>query len=85
MDFKIKITCHKCKCSFEIRSATFAVRDVISCPNCRKPLPAQISERLITAISALSEIPETYPENSNIFDSNIEYSLSMEETDSFSC
>ena len=73
----IKITCHKCGCSFELCSNGYVSREAISCPNCGKALPVQISERITTALSALSEIPECYPEGSNTFSPDVEFSFNF--------
>ena len=32
MDFKIELTCHKCKCSCELRPTDFSERESMECP-----------------------------------------------------
>lgn len=57
MDFKIKIVC-KCECAFELRSENYSAHTEIVCQNCGAVLPADVTEKINTGISALASIPE---------------------------
>lgn len=58
MDFKVKITCLACGCSFELRpSDKMNLPDVISCPNCGQEVPKSIADHLKSGLSELALIP----------------------------
>ena len=63
MDFKIELTCHKCKCSCELRPTDFSERESMECPNCGQVLPADIYAKLKSGIVLLGEVPKTITEN----------------------
>ena len=63
MDIKIELTCHKCKCSCELRPTDFSERESMECPNCGQVLPADIYAKLKSGIVLLGEIPENITED----------------------
>ena len=63
MDFKIELTCHKCRCSCELRPTDFSERESMECPNCGQALPADIYAKLKSGIVLLGEVPEKITEN----------------------
>lgn len=67
MDFKIKITCKKCDCHFQLRPIDFKEPRELRCPNCGQQVPTEIVEKLTVGVKALGEIPEVYPEGASAF------------------
>lgn len=61
MDFKVKILCDDCKCSFELRPHDFKQRENIECPNCGNKLPDDVFSNLKIGITALGAVPEKTP------------------------
>lgn len=61
MDFKIKITCHKCRCVFELRSNFLGITQV-SCPCCSSKVLEDINANLLMGMKALHEVPNDYSE-----------------------
>lgn len=66
MDFKIKISCHKCKCNFELRSEESSCTEII-CPNCSSKVPDKIASHILNGLHELGSVPETYSEDENPF------------------
>lgn len=66
MDFKIKISCHKCKCNFELRPDEF-VRTEIVCPNCSSKVSEEIASHITNGLRELGAVPESYSEEENPF------------------
>ncbi len=66
MDFKIKITCHKCHCCFELRSCFFK-ETKISCPCCSSEVPEDINTNIMTGMKALCNVPEDYSTEDGCF------------------
>lgn len=58
MDFKIKVKCEDCRCTFELRPVDFKKRDRLECPNCGLQFPDDIFQSLKTGIEALGDVPE---------------------------
>ena len=65
MDFKVGIKCMKCRCSFELRPESFKIRDSLECPNCGQMFPKDVYEKLKAGVTALGEVPEQLPEDSD--------------------
>lgn len=65
MDFKIVITCEKCKCSFELRPSMFADKKSLLCANCGQELEQEVFSHLKTGLIELSKVPDVIPENSD--------------------
>ena len=59
MDFKILISCHKCKCNFELRPKESACNEII-CPNCSSKVPSDIASHILNGIHELGAVPEFY-------------------------
>lgn len=59
MDFKIKISCHSCKCNFELRSIETNVSEII-CPNCSSKVPENISAHILKGLKELGAVPESF-------------------------
>lgn len=70
MDFKLKIKCEDCGCTFELRSTQFKLRDTLECPNCGNMLPDDVFQNLKTGIIALNNVPDhtEIPVDANPFD-----------------
>lgn len=66
MDFKIKITCHKCNCDFELRPVESSCNEVV-CPNCSTKVPDEIASHLLNGLRELGSVPESYSEDENPF------------------
>lgn len=62
MDFKIKISCYKCKCNFELRPNESA-RSEIFCPNCSSKVPEEIASHILSGLHELGAVPESYTED----------------------
>lgn len=58
MDFKILVSCEKCRCSFELRPEFFRDRPSAECPNCGLAFPADVYEQLKAGVVALGNVPE---------------------------
>ena len=58
MDFKVLISCEKCKCSFELRPEAFKNRTSMECPNCGQAFPVDVYEQLKAGVIALGNVPE---------------------------
>lgn len=56
MEVKLKITCHKCSCSFELNS-NFIKTSEISCPCCASKIPKDISAHILTGLKELNNVP----------------------------
>lgn len=67
MDFKIEITCHDCKCKFQLRPINFANKESLSCPNCGKGIDQDVFQHLQTGVKELALVPDEFPENSSVF------------------
>lgn len=68
MDFKIEVSCAKCKCLFELRPQDFKNRPNMECPNCGQAFPSAIYEKIKTGVEALGAVPEYVDEDSeNLF------------------
>ena len=81
LDFKIKISCEDCRCSFELRPFDFKLRDSLECPNCGQQFPSDEFIQLKTGITALGSVPERTPEpqGANPFDDKTHrFKLSVE-------
>ena len=63
MDFKIKIECCHCHCSFGLRPGSYQTRDEIACPNCGNQLPAEVVKQINIGLEALAKVPETITDN----------------------
>ncbi len=74
MDFKIKIKCEKCKCSFELRPSEFVDRDDLSCPNCFQKLDQEVFSHLKAGLIELSQVPDIIPEDYSMFSVDTEQS-----------
>ena len=72
MDFKVKIKCFKCLCSFEIRSHKIDVKH-ICCPNCGSAVDDTTAEHLCNGLSELAQVKN--------YDDSL---LSLEESEGFS-
>lgn len=64
MDFKIEISCAKCKCLFELRPQDFKNRPAMECPNCGQAFPSAVYEKIKTGVEALGAVPEYVNEDS---------------------
>lgn len=82
MDFKIKIKCKKCLCSFELRPVDFKQREFEECPNCGQRLPDDVYQNLKTGVITLGSVPETIPEDSDFFSTNKQFELTVQ---SYNC
>lgn len=67
MDFKIEITCHGCKCKFQLRPINFSDKNSLSCPNCGNEIDGDIFSHLRTGVKELSLVPDIFPEDSAMF------------------
>ena len=76
MDFKIKITCHKCNCDFELRPVESSCNEVI-CPNCSTKVPKEIASHLLNGLRELGSVPETYPENEGLLSPNAMFTFQV--------
>lgn len=63
MDFKIRIECCVCHCSFDLRPGSYQTRNEIACPNCGNQLPADVVKQINIGIEALAKVPEAITEN----------------------
>lgn len=66
MDFKIKITCHKCKCDFELRPNESVCTEIV-CPNCSSKVSEEIASHILNGIRELGAVPESCTEDENPF------------------
>lgn len=66
MDFKIKISCHKCKCNFELRPIESSSTEIV-CPNCSTKVSEEIASHILAGIQELGAVPESYSEEENPF------------------
>lgn len=76
MDFKIKISCHKCKCNFELRPET-SIRSEITCPNCFSKVSDEIASHILNGLRELNAVPEYYSENENDIFPNTGFSFKV--------
>lgn len=76
MDFKIKISCHKCNCNFELRPTESAITE-ITCPNCASKVPDEIASHILTGLHELGAVPEKYSEDENPFLPDTGFSFSV--------
>ena len=67
MQLKISIKCERCSCKFEHQAPQFRDRTSLECPNCGREFPKDIFFRLKDGIIALSNVPETIPETSEMY------------------
>lgn len=63
MDFKIEISCQKCKCSFELCPTDFKDRATMECPNCGQAFPAKAYSHLKSGVVELGKVQEYVCEN----------------------
>lgn len=75
MDFKVKVLCEKCECSFELRPDYFKNRPSMECPNCGQAFPADIYEYLKTGVTALRNVPEFIGDGENSLDQSNRFSV----------
>lgn len=68
MDFKVKVSCEKCECSFELRPDSFKSRPSMECPNCGQAFPADVYEDLKAGVTALGNVPEFIGDGENSLD-----------------
>lgn len=66
MDFKIRIECCVCHCSFDLRPGSYQTRDKIACPNCGNQLPAEVVRQLNIGIEALANVPAAITDNDEV-------------------
>lgn len=78
MDFKIKISCHKCQCNFELRPETFSCKEII-CPNCSAKVADEYATHIINGIRELSAVPESYPNNDGSFFKETGFSFKVQD------
>lgn len=64
MDFKIEVSCAKCKCLFELRPQDFKNRPSMECPNCGQAFPIAVYEKIKIGVESLGAVPEFVDENS---------------------
>lgn len=63
MNFKITLTCRKCRCKMEF-SGAYTGQGKLACPNCGQEMTEYDSYALRNAISALAELPEVTADGS---------------------
>lgn len=56
MVFQVKITCNRCKCSFEL-SQKFTGGENLECPNCGQAYPNEYFRSLKEGIKLLASVP----------------------------
>jgi hypothetical protein len=85
MDFKLKISCNKCHCSFELRPDYFE-RSEISCPNCSSKVSDEYATHIINGIREFSIVPSSYSddESANSLISNSGFSFEIQNYSLFS-
>lgn len=57
MTNKVKVTCQKCFCSFELCSDTIVKQYRILCPNCSNKFPEDYYEKLLSFLTSAAQIP----------------------------
>ncbi len=85
MDFKVEITCHNCKCKFQLRPVWFAEQDDLSCPNCGKEIDEDVFLHLKSGLKELALVPTIFPENASVFsaekENQIQFTFDIKECD----
>lgn len=57
MTHRVKVTCQKCFCSFELCSDTIVKQARILCPNCTNKFPDEYYEKLWLFLTSAAQIP----------------------------